>query len=202
MFLLYSLTNAAVPEYAAGLESVPGKGHQGTSGAAMQNCCAGLFRRCSRGYFTTEICLQRERTLLLTPSASSCICSQLRKKMSGLPAWAKVNHESVAEDSMPWVPEEVIFKVALVFPWSHLAEEKSHWKSRSAEQDSPIVNNEGFGGFGVFSPSLLWLDPLLGQVEVLNSLYLGLAYFHIFVLTHKSLKILYQVRAKHERLLE
>lgn len=140
--------------------------------------------------------------LLLTPSASSCICSQLRKKMSGLPAWAKVNHESVAEDSMPWVPEEVIFKVALVFPWSHLAEEKSHWKSRSAEQDSPIVNNEGFGGFGGFSPSLLWLDPLLGQVEVLNSLYLGLAYFHIFVLTHKSLKILYQVRTKHERLLE
>lgn len=37
-----------------------------------------------------EVCLQREGTLVLTSDASSCIHSQLWKKMFGLPAWAKV----------------------------------------------------------------------------------------------------------------
>lgn len=189
-------------EHAAVLESLLGKGHRCTLGTAIQKCCAGLWRSCSLGYFTLEICLQRERTPLLTSDTSSCICSQLWKKMFGLPAWAKVNHESVAEDSMPRVPEEVISTLDMVFPWSHPAVEESHWKGRGAEQDAPIVNNNFWGLVVlIFFSSLLWMDPLLGQVEVLNSPYLGFPYFYICILKHKSLKCLYQVRAKHERLL-
>ena len=140
--LCYAFARAAVPEQAAGLESFPAKGRRGTSEAATQKRRAGLWSRCGLGCFPSERCLQRERTPLLTPDASSCIRSQIPKKMFVLPAWAKVNDASVAAGSMPRVPEEVIPKSDLVFPWRHPAAEESCWKGRSAEQDSPVVNNE------------------------------------------------------------
>jgi len=59
-----------------------------------------------------------------------------------------------------------------------------------------------FLGLVFFSPSSLRIDPLQGQVEVLNRPCLGLACFHIFIHKCKSLKHLYQVRVKYEGLLE
>lgn len=61
--------------------------------------------------------------------------------MFGLPAWAKVNHEGVAEDSVPGGPKEVMFVLDMVFPCSHPAAEESHWQGRGVEQGAPIVNS-------------------------------------------------------------
>lgn len=73
--------------------------------AAIQKCWVGLCRRCSLGNFTTmQTYLQREKGLFID---MKCLFthSWLWKTMFGLSAWAKVDHEFVAEELAPWVSE-------------------------------------------------------------------------------------------------
>lgn len=169
------------------LEMMPGH-----TEAGRQSCCAGLCRRCSLGYLALLLCLQGERTPLLTLSSSSCTHSQLQKKTFRLLAWTEANPEAVTKDSMHWAPR-VVCKPDLVLPWSHAAVEKPHCKGRTKLTHCPQL---------LFYFILLLTDSLLGQVEVSNSLCLQCAHFHIFIFKHKSVKSLYQIKAKFERLLE
>lgn len=142
---LYSSASSGVPEYAARLENFPGERYWGYLEAAMQKCCVPWpLHEMQSGwlYCHGNMSAERERTLSLTSNASSSIHSWLWKKMFGLSAWEKIDHESVAEDSVPWVPEGVIPKSDLVLPWTSPAVEEYHWKGRNAEQDLSIVNNQ------------------------------------------------------------